>query len=408
MICDLRCTECGEVKEFGTTGLCERCGGILQCVYPREALITLREEREEQGLAKFAPVLPIEEAFIPYLGECETPLLPSRVIAKDLGLGNLYFKDESRNPTGSFKDRGISVSIGVALRTKAKGVMTVSSGNGAASLAAYAAAFQLPCLVLVDGRVSTRKLQQIAYLGAKCIKIKGIFERGFETLSHLIAEVSHSLDYWCAFSWAPINPYSLEGTKTIAYECAWLKPDVVICPVAGGDNLAGQWKGYRELCEAGVIEKEPKMIGIQPRGSSPLVLAFKNRSNHVTPIEEAKTVVSGLKTTFSGDHALRALYESGGCALEVDDEETLKQKEFLAQSEGIWVETSSAVTLAALPALLEAGIINPEEKLICVLTGAGYKEDIDIDMGKSIDIAEFDSHDIIERYFKLRAWKAGH
>jgi threonine synthase len=398
---DLRCTACGDIKEYGETGHCEVCGGILECIHSKDALITLREERNEPGLARFAPVLPVEKGFLPYLGECQTPLLPSKFISKKLKLAYLYFKAETQNPTGSFKDRGTSVSIGMARKMKSKGMMTVSSGNGAASLATYAAACQLPCLVLVDSEASTEKLRQIITMGAKCIKVEGIFERGFEHLYEVVVEISRSLAYWCAFSWAPVNPYSVEGTKTIAYECARITPDVVICPVAGGDNLAGQWKGYKELHEAGIIAKRPKMIAVQPEGSSPLVLAYTKRSRHVSPITKARTVASGLKTTFSGDHALTAIYESEGCAIEVDDEEILKQKDLLAQSEGIWVESSSAVTLAALPKLIESGIVNAEEKVICVLTGAGYKERIERDSDRRIEFADLNPDDVIKKYRQL-------
>jgi threonine synthase len=143
------------------------------------------------------------------------------------------------------------------------------------------------------------------------------------------------------------------------------------------------------------------MIGVQPKGSSPLVLAYNRRDPHVNPIASAHTIASGLKTTFSGDHALRAIYESGGCAIEIEDAEILKYKQLLAELEGLWVETSSAITAAALPKLLESGVIHPEEKVICVLTGAGHKEDTDIDMEQSMDTADLDPDDIIGKYSKL-------
>jgi threonine synthase len=398
---DLRCTVCKDVKKHDRTGRCGICGGTLECVYPRHAFDALAEQKNTQGLARFAPVLPLDKEFLPFLGESQTPLLRSRVISKQLGLKNLFFKDESRNPTGSFKDRAICIAVGLAMRTKSKGIMTVSSGNAAASLSTYAAACQLPCLVLVDSDASTHKLQHILYMGAQCITVQGIFERGFEPLCDLVTEVSQYLNYWCAFSWAPLNPYSVEGTKTIAYECACIKPDVVICPVAGGDNLAGQWKGYNELYEAGIIEKRPKMIGVQPKGSAPLALAYNRRERHVTPIAKATTVASGLRTTFSGDHALKAVYESNGCATEVDDRDTIRCKNKLAKSEGIWTESSSAVTVAALPSLIESKFLDPHEKIICVLTGAGHKEQIDLDIRPRLQEADFDRDDILRKFLQL-------
>lgn len=398
---DLRCTDCKDIKRDYRAVHCERCGGTLECVYPMDALATLREQTYEQSLARYAPVLPVEGSYLPYLGESQTPLLPSKAIAKKLGLTNLLFKDETQNPTGSFKDRAISISVAMALKTGSKGIMTISSGNAAASLSTYAAACQLPCLVLVDSDASPNKLQQILYMGAKCIKIDGIFNRGVEPLAKTILEVKKFLGYWCAFSWARLNPYSVEGTKTIAYECASVKPDVVICPVGGGDNLAGQWKGYRELYEAAVLKEFPKMIGVQPKGSSPLVLAYNRRDKLVSPIAKASTVVSALKTTFSGDHALKAIYESRGCAIEIEDEEILRYKQLLAELEGIWVEASSAITVAALPKLLESGTIGNEERIVCVLTGAGYKEHLDTDVDQFVATADFDPDHIIEKCVKL-------
>jgi len=398
---DLRCMDCKDIREYDGTGRCEACGGILECVYPRAILSTLGEQKTEEGLARFAPALPVEKGFLPYLGEAQTPLLRSKTICNELGLACLYFKDETQNPTGAFKDRGISISVGLALKTKSKGIMTVSSGNAATSLSTYAAACQLPCLVLVDSEASTPKLQQILVMGAQCIKVRGIFERGSEPLCELLSEVSHHLNYWPAFSWAPVNPYSVEGTKTIAYECAHITPDVVVCPVAGGDNLAGQWKGYKELYNAGVIEKRPRMIGVQPKGSAPLVSAFNRRENHVTPIAKATTVVTGLRTTFSGDHALKAVYESDGCAIEVDDRDTIRCKNRLARLEGIWIESSSAVTVAALPLLIESKFLDRYEKVICVLTGAGHKEQIDIDIRTGLQEANFDPDDILRKYLEL-------
>jgi threonine synthase len=380
---------------------CRRCGGMLECIYAIEALKTLQNEKKKKGLSRFIEVLPIGEKSLNSLGEGDTPLLESKRLSKDLGLKNLHFKNEALNPTGSFKDRGICISSGIACNVGAKGLLTVSSGNAAASLATYAAAYQLPCLVLVDNKASDNKIQQILFMGAKCVCVEGVFDRGFKPLLKLIEKISKTLDYWCAFSWAPLNPFSVEGTKTIAYECASIMPDTVICPVAGGDNLAGQWKGYKELYKAGVIEKTPKMIGVQPRGSSPMVMSFKRGQRKVTTIRDVNTKIAALRTTFSGDHALKAIYDSGGFAVEVDDHQTYKHQRLLAETEGIWVESASAVTLASLPVLLESAIIGPEEKIVCVLTGAGFKESSKMHEGVHRITADFDHNDIMEKYLKI-------
>ena len=399
---ELRCTACNRIENNIRLPWCGRCGGMLECVYPDNALRTLHNKSNKRGLARFIEVLPIGEKDLYTLGEGDTPLLESKCLSKKLGLKHLYFKNEALNPTGSFKDRGICIAAGLAYTTGAKGLLTVSSGNAAASLATYAAAYQLPCLVLVDSKASDNKIHQILIMGAKCVCIEGVFDKGFKSLLKLIEKVSQTLNYWCAFSWAPINPYSVEGIKTIAYECAAIMPDAVICPVAGGDNLAGQWKGYKDLYKAGLIEKTPKMIGVQPKGSAPLVMSCMRGQKQVRAIQNAETKLGALRTTFSGDHALKAIYDSGGHAVAVDDDQAYMCQRLLAEKEGIWVESSSAVTLASLPVLLESAIIDPGDKIICVLTGAGHKESAKMPAGVHRENAEFDHNDIIKKYHRIK------
>lgn len=393
----VQCYNCQSLFQNGSLRKCPTCQGMLECVYPKESLTVLEKSDKATGMQCFSNLLPIEDTLFS-LGEGGTPLLKSRRLGKKLGISNLYFKDESQNPTGSFKDREMSISVTKAREVRANGVIIASSGNAAASLSAYGAASSMTCLVLVDKRVPVTKLRQILFFGAICIRVENIFGEGPERLFSTLENLAEQLNLWISTPWQPINPYSLEGVKAISYELASLEPDVIICPVSGGDNLAGQWKGWKELFHGRVIKKLPRMVGVQPSGSAPLVQSYERRERSVRSIDKCETVASGLRTTFSGDHALRAVYESGGAAISVEDSNILKYQALLAQQEGIWVEPSSAITLAALPLLLESRTIKPEESVVCILTGAGYK-DMEVMLGydKEVPTAILEPKDIIEK-----------
>jgi len=373
----LRCSTCGSAELLGFVGSCPSCGGILECVYPTEALLCLRESSTGKGLSHYRRCLPVEGPLVS-LGEGGTPLIRARNLAEEIGLADLYLKNESINPTGSFKDRGAAVAVTRALADGTRGVLTASTGNAAAAVAAYCASQRIPCLVLLNSGSPVGKLRQALAYGACCIQVEGLFERESGALIALLTDLSKRLELSLAFFWAPVNPYLIEGMKTIAYETVaqlgGQAPDVVVCPVGGGDGLAGQWRGYQELQRAGIIDRLPRMIGVQSRGAAPLVLSFQKGVDRVLHIEEAHTVASGLQVTFSGDHALRAIRDSGGVAMAVDDDVILRHQRLLARLEGVWTEPSGAIGVAAVSALLQAGLIDSEERIVCVLTGAGFKD----------------------------------
>jgi threonine synthase len=401
----LLCPTCDLTSPLGLIGPCPSCGGILECVYPAEALRCLREPLGERGLSRYLPLLPVTQA-LPSLGEGDTPLLRSNNLAEVVGLSNLFLKNETVNPTGSFKDRGAVIAVGRALADGMRGLLTASTGNAAAALSAYCASQRLRCMVLFSQGSPLGKLRQALAYGAHHIQVKNLFGGKPETFNQLLMGLSERLDLDLAFFWAPTNPYLLEGMKTIAYEIVaqiggWV-PDVVICPVGGGDGLAGQWRGYQELHRAGVIHRLPRMIGVQPSGAAPLVASFQQGADRVLPIEEAHTVASGLQSTFSGDHALRAIRASGGTAIAVEDSQILGFQRLLARLEGVWVEPSGTVSVAALATLVEADLIQPEERVVCILTGAGFKDQhhdgVGATAGDAPDVevpaAEFDLEEI--------------
>ena len=255
--------------------------------------------------------------------------------------------------------------------------MTASSGNAASAISAYCAAAGLKCLILLEPGNPSAKLRQALATGARVLPVQGLFARGPEAVSGLVLEVAARLNYYPAFVWAPVNPYILEGLKSIAYEiAARLKgaPEVVVCPVGGGDLLAAQWRGYLELKRAELIGNLPRLIGVQSLNAPPLLKAFNAGDRRVTTLPNANSRISGINVAFTGDHALAAVCESGGVVAGVTDEAILGMQTRLAVDEGVWVEPAGAASTVALASLLEAGRVSAGERVVCVLTGAGFKD----------------------------------
>jgi threonine synthase len=370
------CSNCANEVLPGTLGRCEVCGGILRPYYPDEAVSHLTHIHPGPGIDRFRAMMPVSTA-IPFLGEGDTPLIRSRRLGPALGLPRLYFKYEGRNPTGAFKDRAAALAAALAVEAGAEGILTASSGNSAAALAAYSAAAGLKCLILLEPGNPPGKLRQAVAVGAKVIPVKGVFDRGPEALAALLTEVGDPLNYYSAFIYAPVNPYILEGIKTISYEIAARlpgAPDAVVCPVGGGDMLTAQWRGYLELKRAGVIEALPRMIGVQSENAPPLLEAFRAGADHVNPVSSPSSKLSGINVPFTGDHALAAVRDSEGAVAGIHDEEALAMQRRLAREEGMWVDPAAAAPLAALPGLLAQGAIHPDERVVCILSGAGFKD----------------------------------
>lgn len=364
---------------MGTFGLCPACGGILQPVYPDEAIYSLAHLKPGRGIDRYRAILPTKMP-IPFLGEGDTPLIPSRRIGPALGLEYLYFKNEGLNPSGAFKDRAGAMVAALAVEAGAKGVLTASSGNASSAIAAYCAAVGLPCVVLMEPGNPAAKLRQTLATGAKVLLVEGIFSHGPEALRDFILDVAARNNCYLAFVWAPVNPYILEGIKTISYEIAARLPADdstllhIVAPVGGGDMLAAQWRGWKELHQAGVIEHLPRMIGVQSLSAPPLLEAFTNGADHVATLSYANSKISGINVPFTGDHALMAVRQSGGAVVGISDDDILVMQRRLAVEEGIWVESASAAPIAALSQLLEQRAIRADERIICILSGAGFKD----------------------------------
>jgi threonine synthase len=329
-----------------------------------------------RGIDRFRTMLPVKVT-IPSLGEGDTPLLPSRRIGPALGLKRLYFKHEGLNPTGAFKDRAGAVVAALALEAGAAGIVSASSGNASSAISAYCAAAGLKCAILMEPGNPSAKLRQTLATGAKVLLVEGVFSRGPLALAEFLKEVAKRINYYLGFVWAPINSYIMEGIKTISYEIAArlsAAPNVVIAPVGGGDLFAAQWRGYKELQRAGLIDQLPRMVGVQSESAPPLLQAVRTGAKSVPTLPYARSKISGINVPFTGDHALQAVRESSGTAAGITDEATWDMQRRLAVEEGIWVEPAGAAPIAALPSLLAQKLIDPDEIVICVMSGAGYKD----------------------------------
>jgi len=372
----LICSECGKEFPFGTLGRCTDCEGILQPLYSDRSVFRLKDIRSGAGIDRYRSLMPVSSP-IPFLGEGNTPLIPSRRIGPALGLRHLYFKHEGCNPSGAFKDRGASLVAALALEAGAKGVVTASSGNAGAAIAAYSAAVGLHCLLLLEPGAPPAKLRQALATGAKVLCVQGVFSRGPKASGDIILDLASALNYYPGFIWAPVNPYLLESMKTVSYEVVnqlSAFPEVVLSPVGGGDLLTGQYRGYLELERAGMAPRLPRMVGVQSLSAPPLVEAFRKDLKRIETLPYANSKISGINVAFSGEHALHAVRASEGTVVGVSDEDAFEMQRRLAVEEGIWVEPAAVVSVAALRSLVEQGWIKAHERVVCVLTGAGFKD----------------------------------
>ena len=374
----LLCDECGRKIPIDIgVYRCPSCSGLLQVGYDYSKIHETLSRKLFQGRSQFnmwryQELLPVASNNIVSLGEGFTPLLLGDRLGQSLGMKQLFFKLEYTCPTGSFKDRGSSLLLSKAREAKVATVAIDSSGNAASSLAAYSAKAGLPCYVFAPAYASIGKLTQAIANGAKVVKVEGTRKDTFEAAKMAIAK--HGW-YYCGFQ---VNPFASEGSKTIGYEIceqgAWQPPDYLVFPVGTGSGLVGCWKGLKEFCELGLVERLPSMVCIQPEGCSPIAQAFKHGKD-ITPVEKAQTIAEGLMISqpLKGKSVLSALAESHGLAETVSDEEIMSAAKQLAKSEGVFVEPSSAASVAGMIKLAAHGKIGLDQKVVCILTGSGLK-----------------------------------
>ena len=375
---ELHCISCGkQVKEAESSTRCPACHRPLNVVYDYD-YIRARLNRYSLRTSPvkalkyldFYPLLDLD--LVVSMNEGGTPLYRCTRLADRIGLRHLYIKNEGANPTGVFKDRGSLVELTKAKEQGAKAVCVASTGNMAASVAAYASVAGLPCYVLVPEGTAIGKMAQALSYGARVIQVRGTYTDA----ARLAEETSERHGFYLAGDYA----FRVEGQKSQAFEIIeqldWQAPAAVIVPMGCGTNMAALWKGFKEFYELGFIERLPRMIGVQPDGCSPIVAAFQHGADEVTPVEKPFTVCTAVAAghPVDGPKALAALRESGGCGVILSDAEILEAQQQLAHLESIFVEPAGAIPIATLPTLLMTGRIRPDEVIVCLATGNGLKD----------------------------------
>jgi len=371
----LVCVHCGAAyPQDQIIYTCSRCGHLLSVEYDLDDIEVSRGEWNRRPLSvwRYREILPVRGEPVT-LQEGGTPLYHLKKIGKDLGLPELYAKHEGMNPTGSFKDRGMTVGVSMALELGMKSVACASTGNTSASLAAYAAKAGVPCVVLLPaGKVALGKVAQALMHGARVISIRGNFDRALEMVHELC--VSHGL-----YLLNSVNPYRLEGQKTIGFEVidqAGGVPDRMVLPVGNAGNISAVYKGLKEFEALGFIDRLPMMTGIQAAGSQPVVRAIEQNLNVLIPESNPETVATAIRigAPVNAEKALVAIRATGGTAAAVTDEEILAMQKDLARKEGIGVEPASAASVAGVRRLVEQGLIDRDERIVCVVTGHLLKD----------------------------------
>jgi len=375
----LKCRECGIEYTPTFKYICEECFGPLDVIYdvPSDLNKDTFSSRQEKTYWRYFELLPIvDKNCIVNIHAGFTPLQHAEELGTHIGnLKNLFIKNDSVNPTFSFKDRPAGVAISKAREIKLKAVGCASTGNLASATAAHAAKARLPCFIFAPSDIEKVKIAQALSYGAKFVAVDGTYDDANRVAS-IIGDSK-------GIGIVNINmrPYYVEGSKTLAFEVAeqlnWQVPDHLIIPVGSGAMLNAICKGFEELHEIGLIGdvSNLKVTAAQPHGCAPIVDAFKNNSSEIVPVERPDTIAKSLAIGDPGDgiYVLRRLKQYGGLAEEATDNEIIDGIMTLARTEGIFTEPAGGVSIAVLKKLVDDGFIEKDEKVVCYVTGNGLK-----------------------------------
>jgi len=360
--------------------LCSKCQKPLLAKYDLKTVsrkLTRQKlrVRAERSLWRFRELLPLPQNVEPVsLGEGGTPLLRADRFAAQLGLADLWIKDESVNPTQSFKARGMSVAVSMAKHLGATKLAVPSAGNAGSALAAYAARAGLEAYIFMPYDTPQLNVIECCELGGHVQLIDGL-------ITDCGAEVARrkTQEQWFEMSTLK-EPYRLEGKKTLGYELAeqlgWRLPDVILYPTGGGTGLIGMWKAFEEMEVLGWIDdKRPRMYSVQASGCAPIVRAFEAGAEHAAEFPNAETRASGLRVPKAiGDFLmLRILRKSGGGAIAIDDDEMIRVTREIGGAEGLFVAPEGAACFAALRSLVNSGTIKLDQQVVVFNTGSGIK-----------------------------------
>jgi threonine synthase len=375
----LRCRECARTYPAEALHVCDFCFGPLEVAYDYEAIRgSISRESIAAGPAtiwRYADLLPADATAPVELGAGFTPLVRADRLAAELGLGELWIKNDTLNPTGSFKDRVVSVALTKARELGFKVAACASTGNLANSVAAHAARAGMQSVVFIPSDLEQGKVVTTAVYGGTLVAVKG----NYDDVNRLCAELTSEKPSW-AFVNVNVRTYYAEGSKTLAFEVAeqlgWEAPDHVVVPIASGSQLTKIHKGFGELAKVGLLDSEPsvRISGAQATGCSPVATAFAEGIDAIRP-QKPNTIAKSLAIGNPADgwYALDVVRKTGGAIGSVTDEQIVEGIRLLARTEGIFTETAGGVTIATLAKLAAEGVIRRDERVVAYVTGLGLK-----------------------------------
>ena len=372
----LRCRECSREYPAEALHVCEYCFAPLEVVYDYEAIAAEISPASvaagPRSIWRYAPLLPGGADRVD-LGAGMTPLVRAPRLGAELGLRDLWLKNDTANPTHSFKDRVVSVALTVAREFGYTTVACASTGNLANAVAAHAAAAGLDAYIFIPADLESGKVVATAIYGPRLVAVKGTYD----DVNRLCSEIAGEFDW--AFVNVNIRPYYAEGSKSLAFEIAeqlgWEPPDHVVVPIASGSLLTKIKRGLDELVRVGLLAGHSTRIsGAQATGCSPVATAFKSGGDHIRPVKPdtiAKSLAIGNPA--DGYYAVKASRDTGGAIEDVSDDEVVEGIRLLARTEGIFAETAGGVVIATLRKLCESGVVRPDERTVALITGDGLK-----------------------------------
>ena len=374
----LRCRSCGAGVPTGPSYVCAACFGPLEVTYDETSIAqTLSRaaiEARPQGIWRYLELLPVEHPPARSLPVGSTPLERADRLGHALGLERLWLKNDSLNPTLSFKDRVVAVATARAIEFGFDTLACASTGNLAGAVAAAAAAAGLRAYVFVPADIETAKVRQALAYGATLVPVAGTYDQ----INRLSLEIADEHDW--AFVNVNLRPYYAEGSKTLAYEVAeqlgWRLPDVVVAPIASGSLYTKVAKGFAELVRYGLVEpRDVRFVGAQPAGCAPVANAFAAGVDRPVPVREPRTIVKSLAigVPADGPFAVRQAWATEGSIESVPDEATSTAMRQVAALEGIFTETAGGCTVGAIARAMERGVIDPRHEVVALLTGNGMK-----------------------------------
>jgi len=371
----LQCTECHRFfSEEAPRGKCPKCQGLLNTVLDETVLSHYSRRQlgnDAQSMWKFHIFLPVKAGTIPVTaGEGDTPFRPVKSFPH---LRNIWVKDETRNPSGTFKDRGASLAVTRLSQLGVRRLVLASEGNAGCSFALYSQMAGISCHVYLPSDANNAKVELSKKLGAQVTKVKG-------TISEAGRYAANAAEKTGAYNASTfVTPFRHDGKGTMALEICeqrgWESPDCVVYPVGGGVGLVGMWKMFKILYSLGWIRKRPRIIAVQPTGCAPVVDAYNKGRMEVPEWKLPKTIAKGLKIPkpLAGAWILKSLRESRGLALKVSDREIHRAMLNVAKRDGLLVEPSSGAAFAAVPKLYDIGAIDAKDSVVVIATGSGLK-----------------------------------